>query len=113
MAEPVVRNAADEGQVAAATVREKIGRERELNDLRRILETDYGRRVVWRLLEHGRIFESIWRSSSEIHYLAGMRDFALFVMGETVAANQDALFLMMQEAKASDEKPKKETPKEK
>ncbi len=109
MADPIVRNAADPEQVKEGREKEKFGRMLELDDIRKILATDYGRRFVWRLLGKAGVFESVWRQSAEIHYLAGKQDFGHFIMGEVVESNPDALVLMMKEAKESDEGKKKKT----
>lgn len=60
----LVKNAADEEQVRQAGTREKFGRERELNDLRAVMQTVEGRRLVWRLLQIGRIFTDRFDANS-------------------------------------------------
>lgn len=108
MADPIVRNAADPQQVAAATTKEKLLRQREVNDICVLLNLQEGRRVLWRFLERAKVFESIWRSSAEIHYLAGAQDFGHFIMAEIVAASPNAFLQMMMENKAEAETPLKE-----
>lgn len=51
-----VKNAADPEQVKRAGDRDRRRREVELADLRAVMGSVEGRRFVWRLLEHGRIF---------------------------------------------------------
>lgn len=92
-------NAADEGQVSSAKGREKRLRERELNDMRHLLQTIQGRRFLWRFMGHCKVFESIWESSAKIHHNAGMQDVGHFVMAEICAANEDAFLQMMKESK--------------
>ena len=96
--ESLVKNAADEQQVAKAAEKEKIGEELAIDDLRRILSTDYGRRFLWRLLIKASVFESIWRPSAEIHHLAGKQDFGHFIMAKIIEANSEAYFTMMRES---------------
>jgi hypothetical protein len=92
-------NAADEDQVGRAKGREKRLREREMNDIRYLLQSIQGRRFLWRLMGHCKVFESIWESSAKIHHNAGMQDIGHFVMAEIVAANEDAFLQMMKESK--------------
>lgn len=98
--QPIVSNAADEGQVTAASKKEKLGRNRELDDLKRILSTDFGRRFVWRLLVRAGAFKSAWAPSALIHFNCGQQDFGHYIIAEVEEADQEAFFQMMREAKA-------------
>ena len=100
MNESLVKNAADEQQVAKAAEKEKIGRDLELDDLRKILATEPGRRLLWRFLEKAGVYQSIWRQSAEIHYLSGKHDFGLFILSEIVEADEEKYFMMMRESQA-------------
>lgn len=95
----MVANAADKDQVRKADEKIKLGRERELDDLRAVLSTHEGRRFVWRLLGHCKVNGSIWHPSAQIHYNAGMQDVGHFVMAEVVQAGEEFLLQMMKEAK--------------
>ena len=95
----LVKNAADHKQVKEATKKEKSKRHCELKDLALVLREPYGRRVLWRLLSKCQTFGSIWEPSAKIHYNAGQQDLGHFIMAEIEEADQDALFLMMKEAK--------------
>lgn len=78
---------------------EKQEREQQvLADFRRVLETDYGRRTIWHLLELGNFFESIWDSSARIHYNAGMQDYARSIFRLVAKVKPDALTLMANES---------------
>lgn len=111
MNEPLVKNAADESQVKAATVKEKLGRDRELNDWRAILATPEGRRVIWRVLERAMLFKTIWEPSARIHFNAGLQDMGLFVLAEIMAADPSIFITMMTENKREAEEPKMEKEK--
>lgn len=93
------KNAANEDHVKQARLSEKLIRERELNDLRYLLQSPQGRRVVWRILSHCRVFESIWHPSALIHHNSGRQDVGHFLMSEVVAAEETALITMMKESK--------------
>ena len=93
----LVKNAADEAQVAEAVKKLQITREDELNDIRAILNTKQGRRVFWRMLSKCKVFESIWSQSAMIHYSSGQQDIGHWLMSEMVEADENLLFLMMSE----------------
>ena len=94
---PVTRNAGNKRDVAKATAIEEQRRIQELDDLRRVLATDPGRRVLMRILSHCRVFETITVQSSVIYTWSGMRDVGLFLMAQITAADELALLRMMQE----------------
>lgn len=98
-----VKNAADEAQVKEAEKNAKLGRDQELADLKKILSTDHGRRFVWRLMSHARVFGSIWEQSAKIHYNAGQQDFGHFIMSDVVEAGPEFLLRMMQESKQGEQ----------
>lgn len=102
MEEEAVRNVADKEKINESAAKIKRKRTLELDDLRRILDTDFGRRFVWRLLSRARVFETIWEPSAKIHYNAGQQDFGHFIMAELVECKPDALVQMMNEAKKGD-----------
>ncbi len=93
----LVKNAASEKQVRNAQEKQEFKRDNQLNDLRNVLETPHGRRVIWRILEHCKTFGSIWSNSSQIHYNSGMQDVGHWIMGEIASADEQQLFLMMKE----------------
>lgn len=95
----IVRNAADEEQVKEAGKRDRMRREAEIRDLKVVLSTKEGRRFMWRLLSHCKVFGSIWEPSAKIHYSSGMQDVGHFVMAEVIDAQEEAFVLMMKEAK--------------
>jgi len=95
----LVKNAADREQVREAKQKETSLRDRELNDLRSILNTREGRRYLWRMMGHCRTFASVWHASAQIHYNAGMQDVGHFMMAEITEASPEAFFLMMKENK--------------
>ena len=97
------RNAANPQAVHSHAELEKRGRQQELTDLRSVLKTAEGRRFVWRIMGHCKVFGSIWNQSAMIHYLAGKQDVGHFLLSEVTAADEDSLFLMMKESRAEKE----------
>jgi hypothetical protein len=78
---------------------EKLKRERELDDLRAVITTPEGRRVMWRLLSRCGTFASIWEPSAKIHYNSGQQDVGHYLMAEIVEAEPSALLEMMKAKK--------------
>lgn len=92
-------NASDEEAIKDVKVKLKLNRDTELNDLRFILSHAQGRRIFYRLLEHCRVFNSVWEASAKIHYNSGRQDVGHFIQAEIVEADQNAYFKMLTEAK--------------
>ena len=59
----LVKNAGDERQVKVGKETEKMRRIDELNDIRAVLQTKFGRRYLWRLLSKCGIYNSIWEQN--------------------------------------------------
>ena len=95
----LVKNAANEKQVKKAEKKEISTRDLELKDLKEVLETPSGRRVMWRVLEKCKVFETIWEASAKIHYNSGQQDVGHFIMAEIVDADERYLLEMMKENK--------------
>lgn len=73
-------------------------RKEELEDLARTLALPQGRKVLYRILERCRVFESIWDPGAKIHYNAGQQDVGHWLMLEIGEAEPKSIGLMMQEA---------------
>jgi hypothetical protein len=99
MGKAVVTNAADQQQVGNAKEKELRGRDRELNDLLSVMNTREGRRYVWRLLAHCKVFGSVWHGSALIHYNSGMQDVGHYILADINDLNPDLLVLMIKENK--------------
>lgn len=67
-------------------------RDRELSDIKKILEIPEGRRFLWRLLSEARIFNTCFNNDPLIMAsLEGRRDMGLFVLSEITTVNKNAL----------------------
>lgn len=97
-----IDNAADPKQVTEAKHKERRKREAEGEDLRKVLATLEGRKVMWRLLEHCGVFETVWHASALIHYNAGRQDVGHYVMQEIIKAEPKAFAQMMNEKQTGD-----------
>lgn len=97
------RNAADEGQVQEATRDAKLRRERELNDLRSVLNTIEGRRFLWRILEFCGLYKTSFTGSSETFFLEGQRNVGIKLITEIIETEPEAYLLMMKEHRKGEE----------
>lgn len=100
MSEPraLVRNAADPKQVSFAGRKVKEARELELSDLRQVLQTEAGRRFVWRALGYCQVFgDGFDESPHRTAFNAGVKNVGAFLMAEITSADEEAFFLMMRE----------------
>lgn len=96
---PLVKNAASKNQVKRAKEKEKFNQDDLIKDTALILNTSEGRRFIWHLLDHCGVFRSVWRSSAEIHYLAGIQDVGHKILAMVNDADDEALIKMMKENK--------------
>lgn len=95
----LVGNAADPEQVKRAGRKTRDARDGELADLRAVLATESGRRVLWRLLEHCQVFTSIYAEGAQIYANAGRQDVGHFVIAAIEAADPEGVFKLMVEAR--------------
>lgn len=77
--------------------------ERGENDLRAILKLPEGRRLVWSMLEEGRVFQSSFTGNSETFFNEGKRAVGLVLLGRILAVKPEA-FQQMTLEHASEEK---------
>lgn len=88
-------------QQAELTEALKRLRQREIDDLRKVLAIPQGRRLLWRILAEARIFRRSYASgaaNSETFFNEGRRDLGLMVLEEINQAKPDAFSTMQHEA---------------
>lgn len=96
----LVKNAADEEQVASAGARERDRRKEELADLRLVLAQPGGRRVLWRLLERCGVFSPTFDpDAGRAAFLEGHRNVGLWVLADIQEAAPDAFLAMIAESR--------------
>ena len=98
----LVENASDEIEIGKANEIIKRRNLQNKEDMKFILRSQQGRRFLWRLMEHCKVFNSIYHSSSLIHYNAGKQDVGHFILAEIVNSDENALINMMKEAKGEE-----------
>lgn len=94
---PLVTNAKNKEQLKEASDKIKLQEKQELLDLQDILKMPCGRRFIWRLLGKSKMFEGIFRQSSEMAFLAGKQDVGHWLWDEITFADREAVFTMMRE----------------
>jgi hypothetical protein len=99
-----VKNAADKKQVRKAAQKEQSRRDKELNDLRFILNDVQGRRFLWRYLGECGVFRSSFTGSSETFFREGERNVGLKLINDIHEASPEAYILMIKENKESEDK---------
>ncbi|WP_457794268.1 Bbp19 family protein [Acinetobacter baumannii] len=68
-------------------------RDQELNDLKSILATDYGKRFLMRLINRSNYLQPTYGGGAQISdfaFMEGRREFGLYIIGEITLANSDA-----------------------
>jgi len=101
MNEPMVKNAADPKQVRHAGRKERDARGRELDDLRVVLSTVEGRRLMWRLLSWSGYLQNPTHQRGDMtHQNIGRADCGRFLLSEIVELDEKIYLQMMQEARA-------------
>lgn len=94
---PLVINASDRSQFDKAVKTRKQIMEQQLDDLRSLLDTEWGRRFIWRLLDHCKIHASVFEPNSKMAYNSGVQDVGHFILGEVMQARPEAYIQMMRE----------------
>jgi hypothetical protein len=94
-----MKNASDPSQVKNAKVNEKLRRDQELNDVRSVLGTIQGRRLLWKYLELCGVYKTSFTGSSETFFLEGQRNVGLKILGDIMDADPMAYVNMMKENK--------------
>ncbi len=94
MSRDLVKNAADVGQLKRAEQILARRARRDVEDLREVLQTLPGRRLVGRWLRKCGIYESCTALDTRIYVLSGRRDIGLELLGEVVQHHE--LYLQME-----------------
>lgn len=91
---------ADKSQIKEQENRVRRKDERDLEDMRFILATTQGRRVIWRYLETCGVFKSSANNSgSWTYFYEGQRNIGLMLLADVENASPEAYLQMKKEAK--------------
>lgn len=99
MQKAFVGNLADTAQVKDADKKVRFGRERELEDMKFILSTPQGQRVLWRYLEHCGIYRDSFTGNSSTFYNEGRRSIGIKLLEDITTASPDAYIKMLTDHK--------------
>lgn len=95
------------GQERAKTdkdLRDKLARETEESDLKWLVSTKRGRRIVWRVLEQAGVFRMSFNTNAmQMAFNEGNRNIGNRMLAVTNAVAPESFPLMMKEAKAENE----------
>lgn len=93
-------NIADENQVLKGKQLEKFKLKQEKTDMKAILETEFGRRFIWKWLSLSGVYQqSAENSGSWTYFNEGRRAIGLKLLDEVVTVSPEAYLLMIKENK--------------
>ena len=90
-------NASDEKSVKSAKQKDKNIRDTELEDIRLLLSKQWGRRLVWRLLEQTGMYRTSFTGNSTTFFNEGQRNIGLWLVDEVWLADAEMYLLMIKE----------------
>jgi len=96
-------NASNEQEVKNATLTDKNKRDTELGDLRQLLKTKWGRRLVWRVLEKAGIHRTSFTGNSTTFFNEGQRNIGLWLESEVTDADTNGYLQMIKENNKGDQ----------
>ena len=77
-------------------------RDLELNDFKRLMETTFGRRIMYRMLVKAGIYTSSYSVEAPQHHIyfrEGARNFGLWILGEVQQSSPSLYITMLEENK--------------
>lgn len=93
-----VKNASDAKQVKEARELEKRDDSQQIDDLKKILKSEYGKRFIWKLLGDCGVFRTSFDTSGSIVYFnEGKRVVGLNLLSQIQEALPEALLDMMKQ----------------
>lgn len=99
----LVKSTSDRKQLKEAARREKDIRERDLNDLRELLELRPGRRFLWKMLSAAGVFQQSYTGDDNAtNFNEGRRSIGLRLLDELTEADPGAYGKLVQESRADE-----------
>tara|TARA_R100000541_G_scaffold18999_1_gene28934 strand:+ start:2391 stop:2705 length:315 start_codon:yes stop_codon:yes gene_type:complete len=90
-------NASDESSVKNAKQKDKNIRDTEVADVKLLLTKQWGRRLVWRILEQTGQHRTSFTGNSTTFFNEGARNIGLWLVDEVLLADTDMYLLMIKE----------------
>ena len=91
-------------QLEAAAEAEKLKKQLELNDIKKVMGSKSGRRLMWRIIEEGNIFNDCFTGTSETYYLLGRRALALVIYADIMLSCPELFWQAQKENLIPDKK---------
>lgn len=89
----------DDDQRAVVLAEAKERQQREDNDIKFVMSSEQGRRVVWDLLSRGKVFASTFTADAQVTaFNEGQRNLALSLFSKVMAVCPDLYLTMAAEA---------------
>lgn len=90
----------DDDQLAAESVRKKgVLMQRDIDDIRFVMDSAQGRRVIWAVLEQGKVFSACFAGDPQVTaFNEGQRNLALALFQRVMAHCPDQYLKMAAEA---------------
>lgn len=82
---------------------EAIAQQTELNDMRQIMATDYGRRFMWNLLAKAGVYRTSFTGNSTTFFNEGQRNIGLMMQSQILQACPEQYIVMLNESKEQQE----------
>lgn len=99
-----VKNASDPEQIKEAQGRVERARHQQLTDIKKVMGTVEGRRLIWRQLSAARFFETRFSENSlRMAFNEGNANQAAWLMADIDAACPELFDIMRREAKMSED----------
>jgi hypothetical protein len=90
-------NSSNEQDVSSAKANDKNKRKTEQGDLRQLLSTKWGRRMVWRILERTGQHRTSFTGNSTTFFNEGQRNIGLWLVDEVLSADTNQYLTMIKE----------------
>ena len=90
-------NPSSKEDVKQAQQRDKLRRETELDDLKKIISNNSGRRAIWRILEQAGLYRTSFTGNSTTFFNEGQRNMGLWLLNEVVSADKQHYLSMIEE----------------
>lgn len=81
----------------------KRDKDREIEDLKKLLSMPEGRRYIWRLMAHAGVFRTSFTGNSTTFFNEGKREIGLMVISEVMNASPSS-FTQMQNESVNEQK---------
>ena len=100
-----IQDVGDPKQVRKRRTKVQIRRERELHEIREILNTSFGKGFIWRILEKCHMFHTTSHHEAlSMARMSGERDVGLWLLDELDQSNPNAYIMLIREQQKRDDK---------